>query len=67
MVNVNCMINPGILVDVCRELRSGHKAVVSEVHRMNKQVSNMNHKLTQMEHKHQKTSVDWKSEIECSG
>jgi hypothetical protein len=32
VVNVNCMINPGILVDVCRELRTGHRAVVQEVH-----------------------------------
>jgi hypothetical protein len=36
VVNINCMINPGILVDVCRELRTGHRAVVSEVHAMNR-------------------------------
>jgi hypothetical protein len=68
IVNVNCIINPGILVDVCRELRTGHRAVIAEVHGMNKQMSAMNEKLTQMEHKHQKTCADlksdWKSEIE---
>jgi hypothetical protein len=39
VVNVNCLINPGILVDVCRELRTGHKAVVSEVHAVRKELS----------------------------
>jgi hypothetical protein len=34
IVNVNCMINPGILSDLCRELRVGHKAVVNELSRM---------------------------------
>jgi hypothetical protein len=41
VVNVNCMINPGILVDVCRELRTGHKAVVAEVHSVRKELSLM--------------------------
>lgn len=41
VINVNCLINPGILVDVCRELRTGYRAVVNEVHSMNKQLSNM--------------------------
>ena len=35
VVHLHCTVNPGILVDVCRELRLGHRAVVSEVHRMN--------------------------------
>jgi hypothetical protein len=39
IVNVSCMINPGILVDVCRELRTGHRAVIAEVHSMNQQLS----------------------------
>jgi hypothetical protein len=34
VVYVNCMINTGLIVDVCRELRTGHRAVVSEVHSM---------------------------------
>jgi hypothetical protein len=34
VVHVHCAISPGILVDVCRELRTGHKAVVCEMHRM---------------------------------
>jgi hypothetical protein len=31
VVNVHCEINPSLLVDVCRELREGHRKVVSEV------------------------------------
>jgi hypothetical protein len=31
IVNINCMIDPGILVDVCRELRTGNRAVVYEI------------------------------------
>jgi hypothetical protein len=38
VVNVNCMLDPGILVDVCRELRTGHRTVVNEVHSMNQQM-----------------------------
>jgi hypothetical protein len=34
VVNVSCVINPGILIEVCRELRMGHKAVVREVHQL---------------------------------
>jgi hypothetical protein len=41
VVNVNCMINPRLLVDVCRELRVGHKAVVNELHSMSKKMSIM--------------------------
>jgi hypothetical protein len=50
VIHINCMINPGILVDVCRELRSGHKAVVAEVHAMNQ-------KLSKMEEKHEETNL----------
>jgi hypothetical protein len=32
IVHINCVLDPDILVDVCRELRSGYRAVVSEVH-----------------------------------
>jgi hypothetical protein len=41
VVNVNCLINPGLLVDVCRELRAGHRAVVSEVHSMSMQLKKL--------------------------
>jgi len=34
VVHINCLVNPGILVDVCRELRTSHQAVVREVHSM---------------------------------
>jgi len=27
LINIDCLIDPGILVDVCRELRTGHRAV----------------------------------------
>ena len=50
VVNVNCMINPGILVDVCRELRSGHRAVVAEVHSVRMELSLMK---SVMEEKHE--------------
>lgn len=39
VVNVNCVINPRLLVDVCRELRVGHRAVVNELHTMSKKMS----------------------------
>lgn len=32
VVHITCLVNPDILVDVCRELRVGHKAVVCEIH-----------------------------------
>ena len=41
LVNVTCVINPGILIDVCRELREGHTAVVQVVHQMSIQMSMM--------------------------
>jgi hypothetical protein len=44
VVNVNCMINPGLLVDVCRELRAGHRSIVSEVQSMNQKLSNLEDK-----------------------
>ena len=51
VVNVNCMIDPGLLVDVCRELRTGYKDVVREVHSMRKELSNMTsiHEETKMQ------------------
>ena len=39
VVNVNCVINPGILVEVCRELRVGHKAVIQEMHLFKKEMA----------------------------
>jgi hypothetical protein len=32
IININCTLDPDILVDVCRDLRSGYRAIVSEVH-----------------------------------
>jgi hypothetical protein len=34
VVNINCVISPRLLGDVCRELRVGHKAVVHELSNM---------------------------------
>lgn len=31
IVNIHCNVDPGILVDVCRELRSGHRTMVREL------------------------------------
>jgi hypothetical protein len=39
IVNINCTIDTGILVDVCRELRTGHIAVVNEVHSLTRQIT----------------------------
>jgi vacuolar-type H+-ATPase subunit F/Vma7 len=41
VVNVHCLLDPGLLVDVCRELRAGHKAVVSQVHSMQGQLTDI--------------------------
>jgi hypothetical protein len=49
VINVNCVIDPGILVDVCRELRTGHRAVVNEVHSMTKKHEEMNRKLSEIQ------------------
>jgi hypothetical protein len=60
VVNIHCEINPGLLVDVCRELREGHQQIVSEVQSVRKEVmlarnevcsvrSDMNTKLTHMQ------------------
>jgi hypothetical protein len=38
VVNVQCEINPGLLIDVCRELREGHQKIVSEVQCVRKEV-----------------------------
>jgi hypothetical protein len=34
VININCVISPRLLGDVCRELRVGHKAVVHELSNM---------------------------------
>ena len=49
IVHVHCSLDSGLLVDVCRELRAGHKAVVSEVHSMRMQ--------------HEQTSSELKKEL----
>ena len=41
IVNVNCMIDPGILVDVCRDLRAAHRDVVSRMHTVSTQLTKM--------------------------
>jgi hypothetical protein len=41
VVHINCMVNSALLVDVCRELRTGHRSVVSEVHSVSKKLSEM--------------------------
>jgi hypothetical protein len=41
VIHIHCVINPGIIVDVCRELRVGHKAVVSEVHSVRQEMTRL--------------------------
>jgi hypothetical protein len=49
IINVNCIINPRLLVEVCRELRVGHKAVINEVHTMSNKMSGMSKQMSIME------------------
>ena len=42
VVTINCLIDPGILVDVCRELRTGHRAVAQELQSMKNQYEETN-------------------------
>ena len=39
IININCVVNPDILVDVCRELRTGYRSVVAEVHSVTKKLT----------------------------
>lgn len=39
VVHIKCIINPRLFVDVCRELRVGHKAVVNELSNMRKETT----------------------------
>jgi hypothetical protein len=39
IINVNCTLDPGLLVDVCRELRTGHRAVVHELHSIRQEMN----------------------------
>jgi hypothetical protein len=55
IVNVNCMVDPGILVDVCRELRNAHRDVMSTLHSiarenvdLREEMSDMNGTLSEM-------------------
>jgi hypothetical protein len=58
VININCTIDPGILVDVCRELRSGHKAVAAEVHSIRRELSTMREEnFTMREETNQKLSI----------
>jgi hypothetical protein len=41
VIHVHCLINPGLLIDVCRELRVGHKAVVTEVHSIRRAMTHL--------------------------
>jgi hypothetical protein len=45
VVNINCLLDPGILVEVCRELRTGHREVVQEVQSMKKKHDETNTRL----------------------
>jgi hypothetical protein len=47
IINVSCSINPRILVEVCRELRTGHRAVVNEVHEIRQEMTKQNHETNQ--------------------
>ena len=70
VVNVICTINPGILVEVCRELRMGHKSVVEEVHKMSQQLSMMKTEMALMATRLPKPDKDDEKlaqpEMECS-
>lgn len=70
VVNVSCMINPGILVDFCRELQMGQKALAQEIHRLSQQVSMMGDKMAQMATRLPKPDNNDKTlaqpELECS-
>jgi hypothetical protein len=48
IITINCMIDPGLIVDVCRELRTGHRAVVNEVHSMKRKHDETNTQLATM-------------------
>jgi hypothetical protein len=63
VVNVHCEINPGVLVDVCRELRSGHRAVAAEVHSVRRELSIMK---SVMEEKHEEMKSVMQKEEERS-
>ena len=56
IVNIHCLVNPGLLVDVCRELRSGFKEVVREVHSLRNEQSETNIRLSKMTTKHEETN-----------
>jgi hypothetical protein len=45
VVHINCMLDPGLLVEVCRELRTGHREVVQEFQSMKKQHDETNKRL----------------------
>jgi hypothetical protein len=64
VVNVNCMIDPKILVDVCRDLRVAHRDVVSKMHSVSMmlaktqeqtriQLSHMEERFSQMEQRYE--------------
>jgi hypothetical protein len=58
VVTIICMINPGILVDVCRELRVGHKVVVSEMNSMNQKLYKMDDTIRSLVQRLSKTKDD---------
>jgi hypothetical protein len=47
IVNINCTLDPGILIDVCRELRLGHRAVIHEVNSMKRKHDETNTQLVE--------------------
>jgi hypothetical protein len=64
VINVNCSISPGILVDVCKELWTGLKDVVAEVQSMKHTMSQLEHsmqqKLSKQEEKHEQNLSELK-------
>jgi hypothetical protein len=70
VVNVHCVINPGIQMDVIRELREGHKAVVQVVHQMSMQFITLQKEMALMKTQLAKQDSDGEGlaepEVECS-
>ena len=57
VIHVHCKIVPGLLVDVCRELRSGYRAVVSELQSTRNEVRSVHTRLSDMAEIHEETKT----------
>jgi hypothetical protein len=68
VVNVNCMIDPKILVDVCRDLRIAHRDVVSKMHSVSMMLAKtqeQNHmQLSHMEEQHKEQALQMEQRYE---